>query len=43
MLRDDIKPGDIAAVLAQVAGPGVHLVELARTLQHWTSEPDPTS
>ena len=43
MLRDDIKPGDIAAVLAQVAGPGVHLVELARTLQNWTSEPDPSS
>jgi death-on-curing protein len=43
MLRDDIKPGDIAAVLTQVAGPGVHLVELARTLRSWTVEQDPSS
>lgn len=42
LLRDEVKPGDIAAVLTQVASPGVHLVELARILRDWTHEQKPS-
>jgi hypothetical protein len=46
-LRDDLKNSEIAGVLTRVVGPGVPLLELARTLRgwtvNWTVDPDPSS
>jgi death-on-curing protein len=35
-IRRDVKASEIAGILRQVAGPGVALAKLARTLQGWT-------
>jgi hypothetical protein len=42
-LREDVKPTDIATLLTRVAGPGVPLLALARTLREWTVPQEPNS
>jgi death-on-curing protein len=42
-LREDVKPAEIAALLTRVAGAGIPLTDLARTLREWTAPQEPSS